>query len=298
METNVDWRLLPENSKLWARTREWWESLHISHSNNSTFPPITEKQFGGNALFTINSITHRVIGKGNDETGLGRWVWTRLRGKHGHNLIIITAYRPNPPSAGVMGAYAQQAKYFNSIGRNACPRKAFLTDLALDINKFKTEGCHIIVMLDGNEDMQRGQVSNTFQELQLREVILQCHGNKAPATYRQNTKEVPIDGIWASLGISIRVGGYFDFDDVISGTDHRTLWINIDYKIAFGYDGTRIPAKPSARKLNNRNPNIRDNFNHLRKKCAEKCSLLERIIILEEKIDGELTLANRKNMKK
>jgi hypothetical protein len=145
-------------------------------------------------------------------------------------------------------------------------------------------------MLDANEAMRRGQLSVTFHLIQLREVILQHHGNKAPSTYRRNTKEVPIDGIWTSPGVHIKAGGYFSFDEVISGTDHRTLWIDVEYKIAFGHDGSAPIIRPRARRLNNRNPNIRDNFNYLRKKYADKCALGHRISCLENSIKGELTM--------
>jgi hypothetical protein len=102
-ETNLDWRLQTEDNKLWSRTKEWWEHLHISYAHNNTFPPIEDKQYGGTALFTINDIAHRVVDKGRDNTNLGRWCWTTLRGKNCHTITIITAYRPNPPQAGVMG---------------------------------------------------------------------------------------------------------------------------------------------------------------------------------------------------
>jgi hypothetical protein len=42
-ETNVDWRLVKEDDKLHYWTKEWWEALHISHSNNTTSPPIKPK---------------------------------------------------------------------------------------------------------------------------------------------------------------------------------------------------------------------------------------------------------------
>jgi hypothetical protein len=77
-ETNLDWRFVMEENKLWARTREWWEHLHISQSHNTTFPATTDKQFGGTALFTINDIAHRVVAKGYDDSRLGRWSWTTL----------------------------------------------------------------------------------------------------------------------------------------------------------------------------------------------------------------------------
>jgi hypothetical protein len=254
-ETNLELRLLKEEDKLWARTREWWEHLHISFCYNCTFPAIQEKQFGGTATFLINDIAHRVVDKGKDATQLGRWSWSKLRGKNGHTLAIIMAYRPNPPSAGVMGVYTQHTKFFNSTGREECPREAFITDLSQEISKMQEQGCHIIVMLDGNEDMCRGNLAKTLRSLLLREVILERHGNHAPSTYRRNTREIPIDGIWASLGTDIKAGGYFAFDKVIPGTDHRAIWIDISYRVALGSDGGAPIIRPKARRLNNQNLN-------------------------------------------
>jgi hypothetical protein len=180
-----------------------------------------------------------------------------------------------------MGVYSQHTKYFNSIGRNDCPRLAFLSDLKDNIVSLQEEGSHIIVLLDGNKDMRRGALATTFKSLLLREVILERHGNKAPSTYRRNNREVPIDGIWASPGIVIKAGGYFSFYEIIEGTDHRALWIDVSYKLAFGHDGGAPIVRPKARRLNNQNPTVRDNYNYIRWKLAEKCASLDRIITLE-----------------
>ncbi len=275
--------------KLWTRTREWFEHLHISYSHNTTFPPINKKQYGGTVIFSINDTAHRVIAKGYDNSHLVRWCWTTLRGKDHHKLTLISAYRPNPPSTGVMGAYAQHSKYFNSISRNICPREAFLQDLHEEIGRFQEQGRHIIVMLDGNEDMRRGKLSQTFTNLHLREVIIQKHGRLAPSIYRRNTKDVPIDGIWASLGLNITSGGYFAMDEVITGTDHRALWIDINNQQVYGTTGYAPIAKPSSRCLNNNNPNIQNNFNKKRKTYAERLALLDRIISLERSINDTMT---------
>jgi hypothetical protein len=40
-ETNLDWRLLPEEQHLFQRTKGWWDSLHISLSHNTTSAPNT-----------------------------------------------------------------------------------------------------------------------------------------------------------------------------------------------------------------------------------------------------------------
>ncbi len=248
------------------------------------------KQYGGTAIFTVNDISHKVIARGKDNSNLGRWCFTTLRGKNNQLLTIITAYCPNPPQAGVMGVYAQHAKYFNLINRDSCPRQAFLDDLKQEIIRLQQEGHNIILMLDGNEDMRRGPLKILLTSLLLKEVILQRHGNRAPSTYRRNSKDVPIDGIWASLNIDITAGGYFAFDEVISATDHRTLWIDITYNTAFSCEEYPPICRPSARKLNNQNPNIRDNFNRKRRQLAAKSNLCNRIVMLEHSIAKKMSI--------
>jgi hypothetical protein len=46
-ETNTDWRLCPEQDKLYFRTKEWWDSVHLSHSHNCTSRPTAPYQWGG-----------------------------------------------------------------------------------------------------------------------------------------------------------------------------------------------------------------------------------------------------------
>jgi hypothetical protein len=48
-ETNIDWRKVPEENKLFFRTKEWWESLHISSAHNCAMKPMTTREFGGTA---------------------------------------------------------------------------------------------------------------------------------------------------------------------------------------------------------------------------------------------------------
>jgi hypothetical protein len=93
--------------------------------------------------------------------------------KNNYKLTIITAYRPNPPSAGVMGVYAQHSKHFNEIDRKICPREAFLIDLQQATVQLQDSGSQIILMLDGNEDMHRGKLAKTLTHINLQEAILQ-----------------------------------------------------------------------------------------------------------------------------
>jgi hypothetical protein len=208
-----------------------------------------------------------------DKSGLGRWTWTSFRGKHNYSLRIISAYRPND-SKGLLTVYAQQKRYLQQQDDDRCPRQAFIEDLCSEIEAFKAEGDNIILMLDGNDDMRRGPIHNAFLNCQLRECILTKDGNKVVNTYRRNTKNIPIDGIWISPSLEIRAGGYLGFDEVFPGTDHRTLWVDISYENAFGHNMDPI-TKPQAWRLQCKDPRLVENFNCHCEKYLTKYNLLE-----------------------
>ncbi len=205
-ELNIDWRLIPEQDRLYFRTKPWWKTVHISSTHNTTSPPIQRKQFGGTALLSLGSVVHHITGTGSDPSGLGRWTWSLYRGKNQRLLKVYTAYRPNPPS-GPFSVYAQHQLFFTSQNNDRCPRKVFLEDISADIQQSSEEGAHILVMLDGNEDMRLSSIASYFSRLHLREVILSKHGTSAPSTFKRNSNNVPIDGIWASPGLNIQRGG-------------------------------------------------------------------------------------------
>ena len=234
-ETNVDWRIVKEEDKLYFRTKEWWESLHLSWTHNSTQKPITARQFGGTAVFSIGPAAHRVADKGADTSNLGRWSWTRYRGKNNQTLRIISAYRPNPPN-GPFTVYAQQNAHFNATGNPRCPRKAFLEDLCKDITEFLDSGDNIILMLDGNSNMRQSDLKSALEFCSLKEVIIKTHGPNGPATFRRNNTKTPIDGIWISPSIEVQACGYFDYDSVFANTDHRCLWADVSFVNAFGHN--------------------------------------------------------------
>lgn len=74
-ELNVNWRHVPEQDRLFYRTRSWGESIHLATANNCTSDNRETHQYGGTAIISIGKATHRVDTKGADPTNLGRWVW-------------------------------------------------------------------------------------------------------------------------------------------------------------------------------------------------------------------------------
>jgi len=195
VETNIDWRLASEHEKLYFRTREWWESSHISYSYNCTDIPIKKHQHGGTALFSTNQSAHQVHCKGVDPSMLGRWCWTKYKGRNNHTLCIISAYWPNPPG-GPYTVYAQQQHFFSSCQDPRCPRKALVEDLCIAIREILTESDHIILLIDGNSSMKSGNLASALSDCTLREVLLDKYGLQGPSTFIRNTTRTPIDGIW------------------------------------------------------------------------------------------------------
>ena len=90
--------------------------------------------------------------------------------------------------------------------------------------------------IDANEDVSSlvGSPSRAFQRVGLHEAILDRHSHlPTAATYHRNLQGYPIDGIYASPGVTIKAGGYYDFDDHITST-HRGLWIDFDLDSVLG----------------------------------------------------------------
>jgi hypothetical protein len=136
-----------------------------------------------------------------------------------------------------------------------------MEDLAKAIKEWKGAGDHIIIGMDAsNEDVRNGTVNTLFSRLGLREAILDKHNTKSPpATQNRNTKRQPIDGIWISACLHISAGGYAPFGDACP-SDHRMLWIEIQYSIAFGQRSPDI-AKIQPKCLKTSDPRLVKTYN-------------------------------------
>ena len=173
----------------------------------------------------------RVIGTGNDKRGLGRWAWTRLRGKD-RAITIISAYRPCKPStSGVQTVYQQ---HLRALPVHQEPRQQFLVDLKECIQEHQAQGDNIILGIDLNDPAQRYDINKFFEELNMKEAIQSLHcGQRPPVTNILNDSEYPIDGIWCSIGLTATRAGYSKFREGIP-SDHRVLWVEFVLQEVFG----------------------------------------------------------------
>jgi hypothetical protein len=106
----------------------------------------------------------------------------------------------------------------------------------------------------------------------------------APSTYKRNSSQTPIDGIWISPGLDITSGGYLPFDQLFQDMDHSGLWVDVAFTSAFGY---KIPPiiKPKARRLNCRDPRLITNFNNHLRALIQKHNLLKNLNNSAKKLD-------------
>ncbi len=252
-ETNTCWHRLPVQERLHERTLGWWETLHISQAYLQDALHTQPFQAGGTCLFSINQAAHRTIESGKDTSGLGRWTWTRYRGRNQVSLRVISAYRPVPNKKGPTSVYNQQRRALYNKDDDRCPRMAFTEDLVEELISWMTNtNDQIVLLLDMNDDIRSSSVTTALQSAGLEELILHSHGPNPPPTYNRGSH--PIDAIFVSPTLLAARAGYLAFGDGIPA-DHRCLWLDIPFSVAFGHNLPPIVTAP-ARRLQCRDPRI------------------------------------------
>ncbi|CAJ1970457.1 unnamed protein product, partial [Cylindrotheca closterium] len=89
-------------------------------------------QWGGCIATVLSQVSHRAKESGSDSTGLGRWAYVRLQGKK------LKALGGNDHSSSAI---------------DVDPRKAFVDDLCKQIQKWRDEGCEVLLGIDANKDL-------------------------------------------------------------------------------------------------------------------------------------------------
>jgi hypothetical protein len=127
-------------------------------------------------------------------------------------------------------------------------------------------------------------VNSTFSRLGLREAILDRHKDKSPpATQNCNTTRQPIDGLWVSGCINISAGGYLPFGDACP-SDHRMIWIEIQYSVLFGHKSPEL-AKIQPKRLKTSDPRLVKRFHKRVKKATREQGLRKRFQAYKEEVD-------------
>jgi hypothetical protein len=118
--------------------------------------------------------------------------------------------------------HAQQARHLGPDSK--APRAQFVLDLAEAIRARQVLGDHIILGTDINEDLRSRTIRLWATKLNIYNVILTRHSHLSPpATCHHNDNRVPIDAIFASIGITVAAAGFLKYGDG-TPSDHRVLW--------------------------------------------------------------------------
>jgi hypothetical protein len=284
-EVGLNWKAVPADNQWVERTTGRLQDSKEVFAHNTTEPDLTDTiQYGGvGMLVATKELANCIISTGKDPTNLGRWVWIRIQGEEGHTVRIATAYRPCE-SPGVSTVFHQQVRGLSKNEDHRNPIEALTEDLAKAIQVWKEAGDHIIIGMDANEDVRYGGINLAFKGLGLREAILDKHSDKSPpATQNRNTNRQPIDGIWTSVCISISAGGYLPFGDACP-SDHRMIWVEIQYSIAFGQRSPEI-AKIQPKRLKTCDPRIIKKYNLRVKKVMRETGFRKRYEALKEQTE-------------
>ena len=127
-------------------TRGWWENSTVTVAHN-TNDRLARLQYGGVLNAAFGTTATRRFESGKDETGLGRWVWMKFRGRNGMVLRTITAYRP-VKSDGPQTVHTQHLKYFCENNIPGDQREIFMLQLGLLIDRCHTNGEQVILCGD------------------------------------------------------------------------------------------------------------------------------------------------------
>ncbi len=286
-EVKLYWPLVENQNKWFERVIGKFRAHRSLFGCNTTEHSITGlQQYGGVGLIATDEAVNRARNGGKDPSGLGRWVWMRFQGRNGHMTRVVSIYRPCHGNNGAASVHAQHVRYFKGIKElDRKPREALYEDLFEEATIWQTEGDHIIIAGDVNEDVRTGLTNEFFTALGLREVILERHSQKSPpATNDNNDSREPIDGIWASKELEVTAAGYLPFGDGCD-SDHRLVWADFSYHTVFGQE---LPSeyRPPSKKLRANDPRLVKRYNRKVKSKLKGAGLIQRAFTLQRKAEN------------
>ena len=221
---------------------------------------------------------------GSDVRRMGRWCWTKYRGKDETIVIIVMVYRvgrgkSNPTAT--MTAYAQQRRIINEVNEDRTPQDVMIEDLCTEVTKWQQQGEKIILMGDWNRkiDSTKKWVKQ-LEAVGMREASKHKYLGELSATYNRGRE--PIDGLFLSENIQDFQMGYLAFGEVPMGADHRCGWIDIKYSKIFG---KHLPPliSPKARRLKTQDPRVTKQYLKLLSEYCSGHQMGRRINELEQK---------------
>jgi hypothetical protein len=271
-ETGINPTYVPAQDSWYERTRDRLPNTY-SFSKNKHEPNKHPSLWGGTLTIAAGKARARVHGKGGqDNSGLGRWSWLLLQGRHGYFTRFITVYRPCKTKDNLGSAYNQHLRYWRDKGNFECPLIIFDQDLEQQLQEWLQAGEQLIIGIDANEDIRQGQIHTMMDRLGLRDSILSMFPHQTPPeTNLKNNHRCPIDAIFTTPGIHPTTGGYTPYFQ-LAFSDHRGMFITVPYDSCLGHNLPDIPPPP-IRRIKAKDPASRNLYCKLLTQSIEKSKL-------------------------
>jgi hypothetical protein len=293
--------------------RRTWN--HVTTSTSRAVEPfLSSYQPGGTATVVCNNWTSRIIGRGEDPHGLGRWSYVILRGRGTTQVVVITAYNVSQRYEMVRGertAYKQQHRILsqhirdNNLPIAPHPRRQFILDLQSWIEHLIHTNHDIILAMDANESynpdvpctakpLHYNQGQHTLDKShdgKLATLIATCglcdplalqHPDRPfPPSYFRGKNRIDYILVSPRLKEAVMRTGSLPLYSLFQG-DHRPYYIDFDAKIAFA-DNTYEISRPKGRGLQLKDPRVVSKYTDilhdqcLYHKVTEKISTLQTI---------------------
>ena len=141
--------------------------------------------------------------------------------------------------------------------------------------EWREEGDKLILMLDGNENMETVRLERMLRnpDFDMQDVVKLCSNTEGPATFVRGSRK--IDGAWVTPGIEISTAYFLPFYFGVG--DHIGILFDIPHRSLIGGAVHKI-TKPTARRLqftmNEVQKSTKTIWNYivLNTKCKKRCT--------------------------
>lgn len=263
---------IPQSKCFHERIREFNEGSMSLLNNNENIDGYQDwKRCGGTAITAESNIMTHFHSKEKNLHNLGQWTWIRFRGQQGVHLRVISAYKPCKNRTGNHSVWTQQVNYFCKKGiQSPDPRALFDKHLIQEMKMWVEQGDTIILGIDMNGDVRKGELAMQLRRLDMQDLILHQHKSMSrPSTYNRNQNRTPIDALWGSLLLDVKRSGYRPFDQELPlapSDGHRMIWVEVNDLSSLGKDVPHCSKVINATRLKSRNPLICNRYNKMVKK--------------------------------
>jgi len=308
-ETNTNWAHRSAHSVLHSLLcKSWRHSTYSASFTSESFE--TLHQPGGTLQIITSDWTSRILEKGTDPFGLGRWSYAIMRGAGNKRIAMITAYRVCTQSINTIGETTATAQQFRQLSKqmrehdtvdDPKPRWQFIIDLQAWIESLVSEGHDIILCLDANENINNNTGSYTpLQYISNKPTIgsghdgslatlmctcglvdpllLQHPDQTPPSTYSRSDNRIDYIVISSSLVPAVLRTGIMPYDSVFI-SDHRPTYVDFESSLLFQDDTNTIGAS-TRRGLQLQDPRLVEKYYESLRRQLEYHKLPDKILQL------------------